>query len=742
MDTQQEDMRLGPGVPKRIRACDICRAKKIRCVGDTPCSHCMEHGAECTFAPRQPRRKRKHDGLPDSAAAHSLGRFQGLLEVARISGNDDGNQLSQIPSTRVSHSQREDLSEVARQKRQFGSEAGQRYRAAGELAGFQQCDPGNPRVSGPSPPMTKLPSQSGSKEAPWERFESPYQAATTDSPQDTGGYHTFKEDIEFWGPRTSMSICSLAGIAWVTERVKQPDFRPIANRFTQDVAHRLKLEKRPGKERKEDPDLKDALRFTSAYFEGAPDAALGIVRRSCFESRLRAFYNGSRSDDDASWYAMRNVIFASGCRALLSRESTYIEAQRQSWPYFENALSVHSELLCFRASVMGVQALTLMAYFAEAVSCRMLQYILVANAYRLACGQGLHVQPAPSWNLSEEEKSLWQCIFWAIYCLDKQIACRAGRPSVIDDEEINCRLPTSDRADGSVNVRYVQACIRINHLSSVIRQALFRAAAWRQTPEELVNNVVVLQKKLDELRASLRDQCQLDLPMNLTNPLGGLNMQQALSLQFLYYNLTWDIHTTLAHPWFRGVTGLDRHPDFQGQIAESCLIVAETSRAAILDCRFIHIDASCPMPVAYYTPLYAIVNIFINILYDPSVASAQSDLHLMEVASGYFARLEYTTDSQWSVPLVKDTTTLARNAVEGRSGGPGPLVHPRENQSTGNTAHPSLEPSCEPVLEETDVDKEWFDLSTNDDLNLEMWGIWQPGTIGDSYMPGPYSWNP
>lgn len=60
----------------------------------------------------------------------------------------------------------------------------------------------------------------------------------------------------------------------------------------------------------------------------------------------------------------------------------------------------------------------------------MLQYILVASAYRLACGQGLHVQPAPSWNLTREEKSLRQCIFWAIYCLDKEIACRSGRPSV------------------------------------------------------------------------------------------------------------------------------------------------------------------------------------------------------------------------------------------------------------------------------------------------------------------------
>ena len=125
---------------------------------------------------------------------------------------------------------------------------------------------------------------------------------------------------------------------------------------------------------------------------------------------------------------------------------------------------------------------------------------------------------------------------------------------------------------------------------------LFTASAWRQAPEELVNNVQMLQLKLEELRNSLWNQGQIDLPMNIAKPPAGLTMQQALSIQFLHSNLVWDIHTTLAHPWFRDATGLDRHPGFQDRIAKSCAIVAETSRAAILDCRFIHLDANCPMP--------------------------------------------------------------------------------------------------------------------------------------------------
>lgn len=167
---------------------------------------------------------------------------------------------------------------------------------------------------------------------------------------------------------------------------------------------------------------------------------------------------------------------------------------------------------------------------------------------------------------------------------------------MIDDDEVNCQLPALERSDGSVNVRYVQGCIRINHLSSLTRKTLFKASAWRQSPEEIVSNVVMLQMKLEEVRACLRDKCQIDVPIDMTNPPAGLNLRQALAIQFLHYNLVWDIHATLAHPWFGSVNGLDRHAAFQAQVAESCAIVVETSRAAILDFMFIRIDASCPMP--------------------------------------------------------------------------------------------------------------------------------------------------
>lgn len=65
----------------------------------------------------------------------------------------------------------------------------------------------------------------------------------------------------------------------------------------------------------------------------------------------------------------------------------------------------------------------------------------------------------------------------------------------------------------------------------------------------------------------------------------------------------------------------------------------------------------------------------------------------MDVSSGYFARLEYTTDSQWSVPLVKDIAILARNAVGICSQGSGPALNQSQDHSTG------VEQLCEPEVD-------------------------------------------
>jgi hypothetical protein len=60
---------------------------------------------------------------------------------------------------------------------------------------------------------------------------------------------------------------------------------------------------------------------------------------------------------------LRNTIYAIGLRAAESmsgQSSTFSKARSRSWPYFENALSVQTELVYAKSGVTEIQTLALM----------------------------------------------------------------------------------------------------------------------------------------------------------------------------------------------------------------------------------------------------------------------------------------------------------------------------------------------------------------------------------------------
>lgn len=57
---------------------------------------------------------------------------------------------------------------------------------------------------------------------------------------------------------------------------------------------------------------------------------------------------------------MRNVVYAYGCRILMSKTATFSEAIQSATGWFENALSVHTDLIYRQASLLAVQVLVVM----------------------------------------------------------------------------------------------------------------------------------------------------------------------------------------------------------------------------------------------------------------------------------------------------------------------------------------------------------------------------------------------
>ncbi|EXJ76298.1 uncharacterized protein A1O5_00806 [Cladophialophora psammophila CBS 110553] len=487
------------------------------------------------------------------------------------------------------------------------------------------------------------------------------QTDLDDAMQKTSIWSSKMSNYQYSGPTSFISICSAAGIQWVSERTKSSSFVDSANEFTAGITRLLKIDKRCPSPPIKEPDVETALMYTRAYFNESVDAYLAVVHRPWFEQRLNEFYGNGMKDEDASWYALRMAIFASGCQIELSKTQSFHEANETGWGYFENALSVYTNILFYQTSIVGVQALVVMSYYCSSISHACLEYMLCNDAVRLAVAQGLHRQPPPSLNLTQSEITQRQCIFWAAYCLEKQTVCLSGRHSMVDDGDVTVELPTTVSSGSTLNLKFSRTLILVAHLSSMVSKQLTSMQALRQGLDYLAHMVIKLDEKLDALKKSLEPILGLSTTPKAGPSTSGLTTNQSLYLLYAILNLTLSIHTTLTHPWAQYLTAHQKpSAEAQVQIDKSFQIVAETCRSAIRLVRQIQFDPSTPVSVSFFGPINSVINLFIFILQSPQDPNVLSDLALLDFGAGYFAWMQICTESKVSIALAKELAALAQ----------------------------------------------------------------------------------
>lgn len=62
--------------------------------------------------------------------------------------------------------------------------------------------------------------------------------------------------------------------------------------------------------------------------------------------------------------------------------------------------------------------------------------------------------------------------------------------------------------------------------------------------------------------------------------------------------------------------------------------------------------------------MLGLINLFIHILKTPVLPTVSSDMALLDIAGGYFAHMEFATDSVLKFPFARDVAMLVRKAVE------------------------------------------------------------------------------
>ena len=164
----------------------------------------------------------------------------------------------------------------------------------------------------------------------------------------------------------------------------------------------------------------------------------------------------------------------------------------------------------------------------------------------------------------------------------------------MEDEEINCHIPSSAPSACSVNIVACTILIKLHQTCSSIRKSLSSATAYRQKPAELLQTVKALDQKLHLLGMEIEHTLPIHTPLEPSRLPLSLSLTMALVIHFTYHSLLFDIHTTLTYPWSRGIISLRQHPSFRAQVESSYAVVAKASRDIILASRHIPLDAACP----------------------------------------------------------------------------------------------------------------------------------------------------
>ncbi|CAG9988756.1 unnamed protein product [Clonostachys byssicola] len=689
-------------------ACEYCRVKKAKCKskknynlciltltghltigsGIFPCGNCTDHNEPCVFPEKRKRtRKRKEREIE---MEDRLARMEELLRASaaqnsagesRPSCRINSPDLSQEPWMRnieqsVQNSSDGGTSELTPpQPTPSAQEVSSATIAASPYPAMSLIFPDQIDYSQPldqdtitiDPSCSQIPSvQTTNTICAATNFRVPVSPPST-----TAAEHPASIEAEVIYASTCasyLSICTFPAIKWISSQAGMSDFLVSARRLSKTVMQGETLGQVAGPTRTPEPSYEVAMEWSNAYFDSCLDSIFGIIHRDDFEKRLRDhFQMNPDSRSDASWYALRNTIYASGCRVFLCADSgpeSFSRSRAQSWKYFENALSVHTELLYVSTDITSIQALILMAFHAEALGTPALEFMLVSSATRLAQAKGLHMRGSQSSKDHHTDTLSRQCLWWIIYAYEKHLAYRSGIPSAIDDDSMTCLVPTELRRGSGTTMEFVKQTICIARLSSSITKRLSAVKAMRDSPDVLLTTVHDLDHKLKMWREGLDPTFQRQPPFRTHSLPQSTQVAHMLYLHYTYHALLIAVHGVFCYPWNRPDLQNNEKPEIKAQVQRSTEVVAESSRQIIIAVQHVEITAALPVWLTFYFPLVGLINMFVCVLKNPLSPSTPSNLALMDIVVGHFGYVEFLSSSKLDLSFPREVASYARNLVK------------------------------------------------------------------------------
>ena len=516
-------------------ACKSCRFRKIKCDRGHPvCENCKLRGAKCTYEGERPKRRWTED---DS-------RRNSKREWVWFSKNA-GNQpvFEEI----------EGISPIQPQTMPSSTDDAQNPGPSDPHLDFLQTRTHDaPDISPRSVAPVLRPE-------PFTLIDSLLLGDGSHAPQDTSPalWARMSNGDEYTGPSSGISAISDTGLKWIREHVPNSDSlcrviqeirNGILNHLRQPKFMPPPLQLSLGAQSDFVAlDHSKIMEYVDAYFSSV-QIIFPILDKPTFLEQLAQFGSGP-SNTTHSWNALLNAVLASGCRASLSDETP--EAFQQSgckaWTFFQKALSYESRIFHDSADLLAAQAFAVMTVFAQGLSSpQRLEYTLCSTAARLAQSLALHCYAPGEWNITERERLERDRVFWVIFCLDKTISLRCGRPAIIQDAEVSCPFPrnipiksedwaSGENPDSVQTLDFFLCFARFARICGRITQDLYSAAALYLPSTELQGKAKDILEQMDSWCTMIPADIKPGKPIGRLCDTSRLSRTQIVVLHSSYY---------------------------------------------------------------------------------------------------------------------------------------------------------------------------------------------------------------
>ncbi|KAJ3457940.1 hypothetical protein MRS44_012049 [Fusarium solani] len=616
--------------PKRSKACDQCKMRKIRCSGyPPPCGSCMERGATCHFGRRKvPLRKNVNKALLSNPVIPSdtvLAKLEGSSTAI-----EETHHALHVPEKKV----------------------------ALQVA---QGDLFIDRVLFGAPPGNNL---------------SQEQCITLKG----NGLFSRLRNRSTWAVFDKKPIGGTYRLTFFSDSRLESLSTKLRNNKVNDLVRRISTIL---KNRVRSPDTESAMssppesgqvdnasaaRHIAAYYERVHPLFPHLDRAS-FESKISSPNLPTILAEEPAFSALYHLVLALGC--LHSGGGSFEPGKGKAWKLFSVALPLIPDLEKSNDPLVALQAITTAAVYALGISCLSIEQRIMTQAGRMAQDLGPAIAKGPS-------AKAFHRIFWVLYCIEKMSSFHFGRSSTLVDAEIITPMPHfPESMFGSFN--WTLTFARHSRLLSRAMTTLFCAGICQKGLDYYTTTISQLFEDLEQWRLSIPEglrpgpSCQ---PHLFRRPVTG---PSAIWINYLYYSFK-----LILLRCYLQVNGERDQSESNKNLSREHLIAVSRSILEIIT--YVDVEPSTPLWILAGIPICALFVLFDQVINDPTHPDTRSNLALLDIAGGHFSRIEFASEGSLPGSLIAEFAYIAREYVnETTSQGLdlGGSLHPQRSHGDG-----------------------------------------------------------